>query len=312
RNGICQVQYTIQAHLDRPGSFFNSIISSNKEEILLTPIIFPTQPQAPFTHTDEKCTNKGECRVALEYEANKSQVCPGDIVRLSISARALTAGYKIRSTSLHLVEILERRACIKGIEHVAETPEFIDKWFLDPTKITTPPTDQKPRPERVTKVRANVLATFKSFIDIKIPWELNPCYSTSLSIWYELFVTVDVATTNGSLLANARHHTLQNWPRATFRVPLQVIHVNPENFTAATFANAYTDPQYNIESIRVPSALDSPLLPVIKLLGNGIPRFIAWDPSNPLWDEHMAKQNQPSTWSFLSRKSLSTEKVGTR
>ncbi|KAJ1913624.1 hypothetical protein H4219_005133 [Mycoemilia scoparia] len=262
RDGLCKIQYILQAQIERPGSLLNSSVSSNKEEILFEPMIFPTTLPRAISETSEESTNKWETKVGLDFECSKSEAQPGDVVCIKVEAKSPSTEYVIRSAIVQLVEVVEQRALIRGSEKSCSTTRYIDKWLLDPAKqFSNVP--EKPKPERTRRVRSNNKPILQSFVHLKLPWELKPCQSPSVSISYEFHVSVRVSKVDDSILTNVKNFTLQTWPRATFCYPISVIHVDPQSISPDAFSNSYMNPAYNIENIRIPSYLEDGQLPTI-------------------------------------------------
>ncbi|KAJ2648572.1 hypothetical protein IW137_001218 [Coemansia sp. RSA 1287] len=294
REKTCRVRYVIWATLERPGTFMDHTILTDKEEIHFEPIAYPTRPREALqiNNTIYGTLETSTAHIAVVVTGGIVQLpaVAGDRVayqleaRTQLDQRSVTnsgnqhlAGINqcvIRFMRVYIVERLKARGLIKGMDHT-------QAYSKDIHAVTLIPTNSKPG-----KV-SNSESVYSSNGHIRLPFDMCPFDSKQLERTYELRIECDVVDKSSLLDKMTRQKSTY-----TMHMPLEICTVSPDTFDAAAYQNAYTNESLNISSIALPPHHKAAAEPKVAVGGWELERsFIKWDRLNPTWVELARKRN---------------------
>ncbi|KAJ2187870.1 hypothetical protein EV180_002818 [Coemansia sp. RSA 518] len=294
REKTCRVRYVIWATLERPGTFMDHTILTDKEEIHFEPIAYPTRPREALqiNNTIYGTLETSTAHIAVVVTGGIVQLpaVAGDRVAYQLEARTqldqrsvTNSGNQhladinqcvIRFMRVYIVERLKARGLIKGMDHT-------QAYSKDIHAVTLIPTNSKPG-----KV-SNSESVYSSNGHIRLPFDMCPFDSKQLERTYELRIECDVVDKSSLLDKMTRQKSTY-----TMHMPLEICTVSPDTFDAAAYQNAYTNESLNISSIALPPHHKAAAEPKVAVGGWELERsFIKWDRLNPTWVELARKRN---------------------
>ncbi|KAI9504333.1 hypothetical protein BX070DRAFT_234355 [Coemansia spiralis] len=290
KDKICRVRYVLWAVFERPGTFIDHTMTTDKEEIYIDPITYPTRPKdvAPINETiNPKNTEGSSASVAVQVTGVLSQLpaMPGDRLLYQLEAHTVAVlqpspeqtqqstyqSFIIKYVRIVFVEKLKLRGLIRGLEHTHSHRTDVHKVTLLPTANASA-NSTKP---------ANTAATYSSSGTIKVPMDLCAFDSKLLRRSYELRIECDVVDTTSLLNKVTKQKSTY-----AMRLPIEVCAISPDTFDTATYRNAYTDESRNISGIAPPYHYMAAVEPEIRVGGWEMERnYQKWNKSNPCWIE---------------------------
>ncbi|KAI8318840.1 hypothetical protein GQ54DRAFT_266360 [Martensiomyces pterosporus] len=307
RDKVCGVRYFIQASFERPGKLTTRSMSTPEEEIRIEPAAYPAEPRdvLRIDHVVPGSPNGPTSHIGVHISGGLSKLpaVAGDRVLYKFDALAvnnptsslnedqhdgsadrqanhgsvktLATSHTVRYMTIHIIEHLELRGVIKGIERT-QTRRY------DVYSARFSPNGQK------QDRHSNSAPIFSTTGYIRLPVELCPFDSKLLTRGYELRIDCDIAD-KSSLLDKVTRST------ATYSltIPLNVCTISPENFTLAAYKNAYTDDSLNMSGIVPPPHHLAAAEPTVRVGGWEEERsHIEWDKNNPAWIELASRRNE--------------------
>ncbi|KAJ2557987.1 hypothetical protein GGH12_006030 [Coemansia sp. RSA 1822] len=294
REKTCRVRYVVWATLERPGTFMDHTILTDKEEIHFEPIAYPTRPHEALhiNNTIYGTPETSTAHIAVVVTGGIMQLpaVAGDRVayqleaRIQLDQRSVTNSDNhhltdinqcvIRFMRVYIVERLKARGLIKGMVHT-------QAYSKDIHAVTLIPTNSKPG-----KV-SNSESVYSSNGHIRLPFDMCPFDSKQLERTYELRIECDVVDKSSLLDKMTRQKSTY-----TMHMPLEICTISPDTFDAAAYQNAYTNESLNMSSIALPPHHKAAAEPKVVVGGWEIERsFIKWDRLNPTWVELARKRN---------------------
>ncbi|KAJ1960896.1 hypothetical protein GGI12_003555 [Dipsacomyces acuminosporus] len=307
RDKVCSVRYFVQAFLERPGKLTTRSTSTPEEFIVFEPTAYPAGLR-DVLRVDNIVPGNLDCStshigvhiqgglsklpalagdrvlykldaVAVNSPANshaesQNDVSAGEALNSNGLVKSLATSFVVRYMTIRIIECLELRGMIKGIERTQTRQSEVYTARLLPN-------GQK------QEKYSNSAPVFSTTGFIRLPVELCPFDSKLLTRTYEMRIDCEIAD-KSSFLDKVTRSTASY----SLVIPLNVCTVPPEKFTSAAYKNEYMDESLNISSIAPPPQHKAAAEPTIRVGGWELERSHAeWNKNNPTWIELANRKN---------------------